>query len=238
MVGAVKKYPAVPAVGKASRLTLRSFVVDNLRDSLGDGTLTPGTHLAEVELSAQLGVSRATLREALRELQQEGLLTQDARGRVTVRILSLEDIRGLFDVRLALESLGVTRLCGLAGGSGREAVVAELEAAIDVIAESHDPAQALSADLAFHELLCSLTGNDMLVQSWRSLRGLIRLVMSDSGVTPERADSSRERHARIVEGIRQGDATLTVARLSEHMESAVAYVLEHRQDIAEVGNAH
>lgn len=98
-------------LGSIERVTRRELILDRLRAAVTTGVLPPGTHLAEIELSAQLGVSRGTLREALRHLQEEGLLSKDSRGRLSVRVVSSDEVTEIFAVRYALESLAISIVC-------------------------------------------------------------------------------------------------------------------------------
>src|SRR3546814_15615434 len=98
------------AVGSSSLLRLEKTSVRRpaltaLRRALTTGQLTPGTHLGETDLSDALQISRGTLREAMRQLQQEGLISAGARGRLSVRHLDAKEIRDIFNVRAALESM-------------------------------------------------------------------------------------------------------------------------------------
>ena len=74
------------------------------------GSYRPGDHLGEVELATGLGISRGTVREALRHLEQEGLVEAGPRGRLRVNSLTAEEIRGLYQVRAALEGLAATTI--------------------------------------------------------------------------------------------------------------------------------
>jgi len=210
-----------------SRTTLRSAVVDHLRVAIDEGQLVSGDHLAEVDLSKRLGVSRATLREALRELQQEGLLVQDARGRVLVRTIDEQQIRDLFEVRLGLESIAVSRLCRLAD---RSSAVTRLRERLQPLASPTSVASGIAADVAFHELLCREAGNEMLHHSWLNLTGLIRMTMVSSGTDPARTNMSFERHSPIVDLIEAGDPLAAHAFLAAHMASAVQHLLDARAD--------
>src|SRR6187397_1871881 len=93
---AVSEINAIGAIGLPTR---RELILDRLREAISSDQLSAGTHLAEVELSAALGVSRGTLREALRHLQQEGLLTADSRGRLSVRVVNEREVEEIFAVR-------------------------------------------------------------------------------------------------------------------------------------------
>src|SRR3954468_5980381 len=93
------------SLGGLAKLSLREQALDQLRNAVTSGEIAPGTRLVETELSAALGISRGTLREALRQLQQEGLVEAGDRGRLTVRTLTDAEILDMFEVRAALEGL-------------------------------------------------------------------------------------------------------------------------------------
>src|SRR3954451_19186826 len=92
------------------RSTLRERALEALRAAITSGQYRPGDHLGEVELGKHLGVSRGTVREALRHLQQEGLVTAGNRGMLRVNALSPTEVRELFRVRAALEGLAVAEI--------------------------------------------------------------------------------------------------------------------------------
>src|SRR6188472_3084899 len=94
---------SLSSLGSISTQTRRELILERLRSAISSGELASGTHLAETELSEALGVSRGTLREALRHLQQEGLLTSDSRGRLSVRVVTVKEVGEIFSVRCAIE---------------------------------------------------------------------------------------------------------------------------------------
>ena len=216
-------------VGQATRFTLRESVAEQIRGAIGDGSLGAGVHLAEVELSESLGVSRATLREALRQLQQEGLLAQDTRGRLTVRRVTAEEVGDLFEVRQSLEALAVQRLCAK---EDRADDVAELRRRLERLKVEIDLATDLDADLDFHGTVCRLAGNEILSSAWRSISGLIRITMITAGSAPARENITYERHKPIVDLIEAGDADGALAYLRDHMESAAATLVERMNEAA------
>jgi DNA-binding GntR family transcriptional regulator len=146
---------------------LRERALQALRSAITGGQYGPGDHLGEVELAARLGISRGTVREALRHLEQEGLVTAGQRGMLRVNKLSPEEIKGLYHVRAALEGLAVTTLIN---SPRRDEVIAALRSALAGLSDTDtELAQRVEADLGFHLLLCQLTGNPMLVESWKHL---------------------------------------------------------------------
>ncbi len=215
---------SIRSLGSIETQPRRTIILARLRDAISSGELAPGTHLAEVDLSETLGVSRGTLREALRHLQQEGLLTSDARGRLSVRVVTESEIRDIFAVRYALESLALETLCA---HSDRERVAKELSVALDAMREAEgDVLTQLDADLAFHERLCELSGNETLLQSWRSVMGLTRAAITAAGSRTALMNMAVDRHAPIVEFVREGDAASGREFLRAHMQDASDRILE------------
>ena len=82
-----------PSLLRLEKTSLREQALTALRRAITTGQLPPGTHLVETELSDALQISRGTLREAMRQLQQEGLISAGARGRLSVRHLDTKEIR-------------------------------------------------------------------------------------------------------------------------------------------------
>lgn len=209
---------SVSSLSSIDRSTLRERALQALRAAIMSGAYRPGDHLGEVELAAKLGVSRGTVREALRHLQQEGLVRAGTRGMLRVNSLSAEEIRGLFQVRAALEGLAVTEVIAR---PNRTAAVAALRTAVSALAEAgEDFAAKVEADLGFHVRLCELSGNTMLVDSWRHLEGRIRVTIMSRDPEEAPAMMTPGRHAAIIDAIESGDRAGAVAVVEEHMAAA------------------
>jgi len=213
------------AIDAIERTTRRELILERLRDAVSGGQLTPGTHLAEIELSDRLGVSRGTLREALRHLQQEGLLVADARNRLSVRTVDETEIHEIFDVRVALESLACREICAMAD---RSAVVAALRAQLERLARpGADFAERVKDDLQFHEILCAMSGNRTLLQLWQHVGGLTRLTITAAGPETASVNMAADRHMPIVDFIERGDAEAAAEFLREHMADAETRIRAH-----------
>ena len=200
------------------KTSLRQQAVAALRVAITSGELAPSSPLVETELSEMLQISRGTLREAMRQLQQEGLISAGARGRLYVRHLDSKEIRDIFAVRAALEALAVRELAGLAD---RTTVIAELRAALDVMDTAVLEAR-IEADLNFHRTMCSLTGNDTLLHSWISLEGSIRMSIMFAGLDRAVGNMDVGRHSAIVDAIETGDAAEAAKAIQTHMDWASA----------------
>jgi DNA-binding GntR family transcriptional regulator len=199
------------------RSTLRERALDALRAAITSGQYRPGDHLGEVELAGHLGVSRGTVREALRHLQQEGLVIPTARGMLRVRSHTATEIKELFQVRAALEGLAVQLLIA---SPKRDAAVTALRRSLSDLDDAHrDFIAHVDADLAFHLLLCELSGNSMLATAWEQLAGRIRVTIMARG-EGESTLISGGYHAPIVDAIEAGDLAKAVEVLQEHMDRA------------------
>jgi DNA-binding GntR family transcriptional regulator len=209
---------------RLEKTSLRQQALSALRRAITTGQLPPGTHLVETELSEKLQISRGTLREAMRQLQQEGLISAGARGRLAVRHLDTKEIRDIFNVRAALESLAARELAELAD---RTRVVAVLrEAVVDMEKWAASGLEdRIEADLRFHRTMCQLTGNETLLHQWTSLEGSIRMSIMFAGVDRAIKNMDAKRHMEIVDPIEAGDAELAVATVAGHMAVAASVLV-------------
>jgi DNA-binding GntR family transcriptional regulator len=211
------------SLGGLAKTSLREQALDQLRNAVTSGELKPGTRLVETELSAALGISRGTLREALRQLQQEGLVEAGERGRLTVRTLSDREILDMFAVRAALEGLAAFIV---AGRADRAPLVGRLQEGLDALdAASGSINHMVEIDLAFHRLLCELTGNTTLVRTWEALAGSIRMSIMFSGTDKALANMSVPRHQVVIDAIAAGDPESARAAVDEHMSEAAQNLL-------------
>jgi DNA-binding GntR family transcriptional regulator len=200
------------------RSTLRERALKSLRSAIISGRYRSGAHLSEVDVAAHLGVSRGTVREALRHLQQEGLVTAGNRGMLRVSTVTPQEVRELFRVRAALEGLAVTEIIA---SPRHDTAVTTLRTALAKLPDTPTNfAENLEADLGFHLLLCQLSGNSMLVESWRHLEGRIRVTIMNGESADAPTMMARDRHAPIVEAIAGGDVAAAVTVVEQHMAAA------------------
>ena len=215
------------------RLSLRERVLQELRDGIITGRVPVGTRLLEIKISSELGVSRGTVREAFRHLQEEGLLTSASRGSVYVRALSPREVRETYAVRAALEGLAAR---DVARRPDREKAVEALRSALHGFTATPDTSfsELLEADLNFHQLLCTLSENATLLDTWHRLSGLIRAALISAGprlVTPLQ---TIDHHADMVDAIARGDgpaARLTIETYLEESAQVLVSAMEKNATI-------
>src|SRR6476660_7793508 len=217
------------SLGGLAKTSLREQALDVLRNAITSGEIKPGTHLVETELSAALSISRGTLREALRQLQQEGLVEPSERGRLRVRTVSAPEIGDMFEVRSALEGLAAALLCTI---RNRKAVVRQLQTALDALAAAtgsiHD---MVEIDLQFHRTLCTLTGNAALLRSWEGIAGSIRMSIMFAGTDRALSNMSVPRHQVLVDAVAAGDPDQARIAVDEHMREAATALIEQHPDL-------
>jgi DNA-binding GntR family transcriptional regulator len=208
----------VEPLSHLDRSTLRERTRQALRAAITGGQYRPGDHLGETELATRLGVSRGTVRQALRDLQHEGLVTASSRSMLRVSSLSFNEVRELFRVRAALEGLAVRQIVSSAD---RQAAADALRRALaHLIDPDADFIARVNADLGFHLLLCQLSDNSILVETWRHLEGRLRVVIVAAGPVRAQLAMSRERHEAIIDTIESGSSDAAADVINQHMALA------------------
>ena len=148
-----------------------------------------------------------------------------ARGRLSVRHLDAKEIRDIFSVRAALESLAARTLCRTAGPPARHRRRSAQPSQVMEAATHGTLEGRVESDLDFHRTMCRLTGNETLLHSWESLEGSIRMSIMFAGLEKGVRNMSVDRHNDIVAAIETGDATLARNTIREHMDSAAAVLV-------------
>ena len=150
-------------------LPLRDVVFNTLRQAILRGELKPGERLMEIALSQRLGVSRTPVREAIRMLEQEGLVIMIPRKGAQVAEISEKDLKDVLEVRLGLEELAVRIACQRI----TEEELEELERAVKEFEEAmkeDDLGVLAAADVKVHEVIYGSTHNKRLVQIISNIR--------------------------------------------------------------------
>lgn len=210
--------PSLQPIGGGRSLVENA--ADRIREQLLAGGYRQGEHLVEAKIADELGISRGPVREAFRILRVEGLVTEEPRRGTFVVTITPQDVREIYGLRAAVEGAAVRSLCR----KGDPHAVAQLEAAIAEIAAASsegDTAGVARADVAFHELLCRLSGNRRLLETFQRyvpmLRGLLRWDEEPLG-TP--VEGVAEQHRPLVAAIRNGDEMEAVRLVTSHSEEA------------------
>jgi DNA-binding GntR family transcriptional regulator len=190
---------------RIERQTLRLQAHQILRDELLSGRLKPGQRINEVQIASEIGISRGTLREAMRTLEQEGLVVSVPNRGTFVRRFTPHEAEELQEVRLSLETTAALRVAR----SWSAPVRSFLEDRLRRLREAYEGQlpfrDRVAADLAFHEAICESSGNRTLLALWRSLIGNITVLQLNVG--PERMTplQAPEHHRLLLDAIASRD---------------------------------
>jgi len=165
-----------PAPPSASRKNLAREVVQLLRTAILSGKLPPGGALAEPVLAERFGVSRAPVREALIELEREGLVEFKATGRTCVRTLARKDFEEIIEARSALESMAARRVAAVWSA----AETAFLEKNIAAQAKAATLGELSRLDMELHAYVVRRSGNDRLAALWQTIRWQFEMALAST----------------------------------------------------------
>jgi DNA-binding GntR family transcriptional regulator len=203
----------------SGRASLSRVVSEQIRGRILDGSLKPGERLVEDRLSSELGVSRVPVREALRSLSAEGLVTLLPRRGATVVEVTPEDVAELVEVRALLEGLNAR----LAAQRHDPEIVAQLQDTLERgnAAAGNGTAEVLARlNAEFHERLAEASRNSVLSEVMRGLRERTSIAFSINGRTRAREDW--QEHAGVLAAVIAGDGELAALLATRHVQNAAA----------------
>jgi DNA-binding GntR family transcriptional regulator len=219
-----------------SALTLREQVEDKLRHAIADGVFKPGQRLVERELCELIGVGRTSVREAIRQLEAEGLVTTYPNRGPLVSTLSADDARHLYAVRALLEGYAGRMFAQTRTDAELdmlEAVYARFERAAGV--SPPDRAFLLDSKADFYDVLLEGGRNPYAKQMLKTLHNRISLLRATSMMQPGRLKSSVREIRKIVDAIRSGDAAAAEAACVAHIEAAAQVALDALASVEQIG---
>lgn len=217
-------------IHKIQRLAapLRAQVLDGLRGAIIDGRLAPGARLIERELTEMMGVSRTVIREALRQLETEGLIANLPNKGPVVRALSLDEANDLYTIRAVLEGLAARLFVHNANTDN----VKRLEQALDVVVGAYargDAQEVLETKNRFYAVLFEGAGSETLSSMLGTLHARIwrwrALGLSHPQRSAARSKESIKGLRAMLAAIRKRDADSAEALTREEAQRAAAEVM-------------
>jgi DNA-binding GntR family transcriptional regulator len=192
-----------------------AFAYEQLRAAILSGKISPGHEIAQVDLATQLGVGRTPLREAIRVLQEEGLLVSEPNRRVSIAEFSIEDVEGLYVMRMALESIAVLDTVPLLTPEQ----IGEMEGMLATMAHfasRQDFERTEPPHRRFHEMLVSAGGARMTRLISQLSDHAERYRRAYLGVDPARYQLSTEEHRAILDAAADHQPDIAADRLVSH----------------------
>ena len=160
--------PSIDKISESENQPLYKIVYNKLRDAILNGQLAPGTKLVEQAISSQMQISKTPVREAIRELAQEGLISFKMRHGIAVIDFAEKDIKELVTLRAALEVLGV-RLVKDNWTKADTSVLNSILEKIVIAEKTHNYMELPKLDIEFHEYIIKRTDNLRLVKAWKDI---------------------------------------------------------------------
>lgn len=202
------------------RYSLSGKVFHSIREDILAGKYKSSEELKENTLASELGVSRTPVREALRQLELEGLVRIIPNRGAFVEGITQKDIKDIYEIRSRLE--------GLCAGWAAEHITAEQIAALEETgyltkfhAEKGNYAQCLELDNRFHEILYEACGSKMLKHELSAFHHYVERVRKITLSMPERVLKSNEEHNKIVEALKQHDGRLAEELATSHIRNTI-----------------
>ncbi len=199
-----------------TRTVLREQIRELLLERILKGELESGDRIVELQLAQELGTSQAPVREALRELQSLGFVEHEPYRGTRVRRITEEELAEIYPVRAALEELAAQEAASRLDGK-----VEELEREFEAMREAadRDDLQDLAAhDATFHRLIVEAAGNQVLLDTWRTLRVEARVVVTALKTDIDLQELA-ELHRPLLEALKEGSPNKAGGALRQHFET-------------------
>ena len=209
----------------ADTYSLRARVYNTIRNKILSGEYKENEELKENALASELGVSRTPVREALRQLELEGLVNIIPNKGAYVTGITKKDIYDIYTIRSYLEGLCARWAC-------KNITNAQIEALEEILYLSDFHArrshfdQLVELDNKFHDLLYKASGSKILDHVLSDFHQYVERVRKVSLSRPYRAVQSSKEHAAIVEAIKKRDGALAETLAQEHMKNTIKYITE------------
>jgi DNA-binding GntR family transcriptional regulator len=183
------------------------------------GELVAGQRVREVQVAQQMGISRPTLREAIYQLIQEGLLEQEPYHGVVVASIDAKFVTDMASVRVALETLAGKAIATDPDGSAKEIVKRAWHAYREAYG-TQNPERLHEAHLDLHRSIWFASGNALLKRIWSTMEAQINTAISvdeDARADPERA---LHLHERLIDAICSGDPGVIETEVERHTRAS------------------
>lgn len=188
-----------------------------LLSEIRQGRLRPGDRLTETDLARRLGTSRTPVREAIRLLESDGLVTHTPRVGAVIRQLDLAEITELYEMRAVLEGTAA-RFAARAAYTSEidemEAINAEMAAATGDVERLYD------ANRLFHDILRNAARNRFLLRAVEAVQKTLLILGPSTMEEGSRAEEAVAEHARLIDALRARDGDAAEAAMRAHIEAA------------------
>ena len=212
--------------------SLRHDVRTHLRNLILDGTLKPGDRIVESRLAREMGISQTPVREALRELEQMGLVVSYPNRGSSVRTVEPRDADEMYTLRAHLESMAITLALPKLTDDDLDALDGLIDGMIEA-GDNGDPDLLTQLDTRFHESILEHSGHRLLLTTWQGISPLNWTMMTVIRLKDRNLRDLAERHRPIVDALRARDDARAVRAIQEHVLVLGERVVRDLQKIEE-----
>lgn len=209
-----------------TRKPLAEEAADQIRESILAGRIGQGERMVELRVAEALQISRGPVREAFQVLKAEGFLREEPNHGTYVMRLTSADVREIYDLRAAIEPRAAKLLARAGPAANLVALRRSLED-LEQAAHRHDVAAVSRTDLAFHETVCRLTGNQRLHDVFVRYIPLVRTFIRFDEFLYSSLDAIADEHQPLLDAIEEGDSDVAARRFEAHIEHAAALVSKY-----------
>lgn len=213
----------------SNRTTLHEELTDRLRTMIVEGVLSAGEKVPERELCEKLGVSRRPMREALKVLAADGLLTLQPNRGARVRAITQKEIEELFPVMGALEALAGELACANITPVDLQNIRDSHERMLDCYRQSDMPGY-FTHNQRIHELIMEVADNATLVTLYQSLAVRVRRARYMANMSPEHWQQAVEEHEQILSALAERRPARLATILREHLDNKMVTVRQWLED--------
>lgn len=210
-------------------LPLRDVVFNTLRQGILKGDLKPGERLMEIHLADKLGVSRTPIREAIRMLELEGLVTMVPRKGAEVARISKQDLQDVLDVRKVLDSLATRLACERITDEQKEELKEAAENFVKATKDK-DATTIAAADVAFHDVILKASANKRLIQMVNNLAERIYRYRLEYIKEKKHHKQLIEEHAMILKYVLEGNSKEATRCAEIHIDNQEKHVLDQLEE--------
>jgi len=206
----------------AQRRVLRDVIKERIVERILDGTYPPGSRIVESQFAQEFGTSQAPVREALRDLEGMRFIESQPHVGARVRAVTSEELGQIYPVRAALEEVAGREAAVRMTDEILAALANELQA-MRSAAEAGEVHEQLVHDARFHEIIVEASGNQVLLEVWRSLRvearTLVNVIKADSNLP-----MIAEMHRPVLSALQSRDPDLAGKEMRAHIEFFGSFV--------------
>ena len=203
---------------KIQSQTLQHQVYQYLHEKIINGHILPGQRLVEEKIAQETGISRSPIREAIRRLAAEGLVSVNPRGGVRVYRATLDDFKYLYECRLSLEPTAAY-FAAIRITDMQRMQLDQLMQALNTAVEQKDLDQLKTLSSRFHGAILEASANPYLAKMMKQVNALVSFYRNAVLNIPRRLEDGADEHEAIWRAIRSHDETTAEKLMREHIQA-------------------